>query len=212
MTSATPASLGRPQSTELDRAILTATIEVLAEVGFDALSVAEVARRARSTTPAIYRRFTGKVELVIGALQHELARIEFDIPDQGSLRADLVAWVQLTAHALTPARQRIIAALFLASREHPGPAKSLIAAVQRAAMVAWQAILDRARDRGELVVSDESHNLISRVAPSFIMNNAMMLQPHGDRATLEQLADTILIPALRAAQEPLLRICRKDAQ
>lgn len=197
---------GRPQSPELDRAILAATIEVLAEVGFDALSIAEVARRARSTTPAIYRRFPGKIELVIDALQHELALVEFEVSDQGSLRADLVALAQLIAQSLTPARLRIIAALFLASRDHPAPANSLIVTVQRAAMAAWRAILDRAHDRGELVASDEPHELISEVTPAFIINSAMMLQSHGDRATLEQLVDTILIPALWATRGPTSRL------
>lgn len=194
-------SSGRPLSAELDHAILTATIEVLAEVGFEALSIAEVARRAKSTTPAIYRRFPGKVELVIKALQHDLAHIEFEVVDQGSLRADLVACAQLIAQSATPLRLRILAALFLAYREHPDPATSFIGAILRTSTLAWRDILARAQLRGELVALTEAHDLIGRVAPAFIINNAILLQPHEDRAALEQLVDTILIPALRATQK-----------
>jgi AcrR family transcriptional regulator len=191
---------GRPQSEKLNRSIRAAAIEVLAEVGFDALSVAEVARRAGSTPPAIYRRFPGKTELVIAALREELSLIEFDVPDLGSLRAELLAWTRSVSQALTPERLRIMAALFLASRQDPIPAESLSAHLHSIAVPAWRTILCRARVRDEIAQLPDAYEMIGFVAPSFVVNATLMLRPH-DGAVLQQLVDSILIPALRASPE-----------
>jgi len=199
---------GRPQSEKLNRSILAAAIEVLAEVGFDALSVAEVARRAGSTPPAIYRRFPGKTELVIAALREELSFIEFDVPDLGNLRAELLVWTRSVAQALTSERLRIMAALFLASRQEPTPAESLSADLHSIAVPAWRAILGRARDRGEIEHLPHAYEMIGQVAPAFVVNATLMLQPH-DEAVLQQLVDSILIPALRASPEPISQNSRR---
>jgi len=191
---------GRPQSEKLNRSILAATIEVLAEVGFDALSVAEVARRACSTPPAIYRRFPGKTELVIAALREELSLIEFEVPDLMNMRAELLAWTQLITQALTQERLRIMAALFLASRQDPAPAEILSAHVHAAAETAWSAILGRARDRGEIEHVPEAYVLIGQVVPAYIVNAALMPQPNTE-VVRQQLVDVIVIPALRARPE-----------
>ncbi|MBB5730701.1 AcrR family transcriptional regulator [Sphingomonas prati] len=181
---------------------MAAAVEVLAEVGFDALSVAEVARRAGSTPPAIYRRFPGKTELVTAALREELSLIGFDVPDLGSLRAELLMWTRSVAQALTPERLRIIAALFLASRQDPIPTESLGAHLQSVAVPAWRMVLDRARDRGEIGSLPAAYELIGQVAPAVIVNAALMLRPQ-DEATLVSLVDAILMPALRASPEPI---------
>lgn len=55
---------GRPRDLRLDRAILEATRALVVEQGYIGLSLAAVAERANTTTAAIYRRWSGKPELV----------------------------------------------------------------------------------------------------------------------------------------------------
>ena len=59
---------GRPRDPEVDRAILTATIELLGEEGFDQLSIEAVAARAGVGKTTVYRRWPSKVRLVVDAL------------------------------------------------------------------------------------------------------------------------------------------------
>ena len=59
---------GRPRSTAADQAILDATVDLLAEQGFLALTVEAVAARAGVAKTTIYRRWPGKDELVMDAL------------------------------------------------------------------------------------------------------------------------------------------------
>ena len=55
---------GRPRDPRIDAAILAATAELLLEVGYPGVTIAAVAARAGTTTPAIYRRWTSKAHLV----------------------------------------------------------------------------------------------------------------------------------------------------
>ncbi len=88
MSSATenPASAGRPRSEEAHRAILDATLELLVEVGFSALTVEGVATRAGVGKATIYRRWPSKLPLVIEAFR-ELPHLEE--VDTGNLVDDL---------------------------------------------------------------------------------------------------------------------------
>ncbi len=80
---------GRPRSAQADQAILSATLEELAEVGYDALSIEAVAARAGVGKTTIYRRWPSKMELVLGAIS--LIHAEIPIIDTGSFRDDLLA-------------------------------------------------------------------------------------------------------------------------
>ena len=53
--------------------LLAAATEVFAERGYDRAGVAEIARRAGLTTGAIYSRYTGKAELLVDALDAQMA-------------------------------------------------------------------------------------------------------------------------------------------
>jgi len=59
---------GRPRSADADRAIVQATLEMLADEGYYALSLEAVAARAGVGKATIYRRWPGKRELVGDAL------------------------------------------------------------------------------------------------------------------------------------------------
>ncbi len=81
--------VGRPREARADRAILDATLELLAERGVHALRMGDVAARAGVGKATIYRRHRSKGQLVsdaVGALVSEIR-----VPDSGSTRDDLLA-------------------------------------------------------------------------------------------------------------------------
>lgn len=79
--------VGRPRNTRIDAAVLEATLAVLDEAGYPQLSVEEVARRARTTKPAIYRRWPARQHLVLAALARRVD--EVPLPDTGCTLCDL---------------------------------------------------------------------------------------------------------------------------
>src|SRR3954466_9997578 len=85
---AAAAAAARPRiEGDREQEILDAAIQVLAEVGYDRLTMDAVAAKAKASKATLYRRWTSKVSLVIEALQHEKG--PNTPPDTGSLRGDL---------------------------------------------------------------------------------------------------------------------------
>ena len=91
---------GRPRSPEADRAILDATLEVLALVGFGRLTVEGVAAHAGVGKATIYRRWPSKMALVLAAVE-DLATAPSPQIGTGSIRGDLVALLHHVIQALT---------------------------------------------------------------------------------------------------------------
>ena len=91
---------GRPRSAEADRAILTATVELLADRGLAAMSIEEVAARAGVGKTTIYRRWPSKGLLALDAFVASF-REEQPLPDTGTLRGDLVAALSAWVLAVT---------------------------------------------------------------------------------------------------------------
>jgi AcrR family transcriptional regulator len=94
---------GRPRSPEADEAILAAAVELFADVGFEGLTVEGVAARAGVGKATIYRRYPGKVELVVAAARC-FTQERQPPPDTGTTCGDLAALVDglITMLTTTP--------------------------------------------------------------------------------------------------------------
>src|SRR5438270_10407102 len=90
---ALPRRPGRPRSAQAHQAILDAAPDLLADVGFEAMSVEGVAARAGVGKTTIYRRWPTKELLVIEAVRSIHA--EHPILDTGNLRGDLRTLLQI---------------------------------------------------------------------------------------------------------------------
>ncbi|GAA1414349.1 TetR/AcrR family transcriptional regulator [Kitasatospora putterlickiae] len=102
---------GRPRSAAADRAILDATREALAELGWGGLTMGHVATRAGVAKTTLYRRWPSKNELVVDAVASLFD--ELVMPDLGSLQADIEAVVaQFAALLARPESQAALLALF----------------------------------------------------------------------------------------------------
>lgn len=71
-------------------AVLAATSSLLAEVGYEKMSMDEVATRAGVHKTTVYRRWPTKAQLVFDAVRLR-ADTNVPVPDTGSLRGDLEA-------------------------------------------------------------------------------------------------------------------------
>ena len=141
------ATVGRPRSLEAHRAILDATLELLSEVGFSALTVEGVASRAGVGKATIYRRWPSKLPLVIEAFT-ELPGLE-DV-DTGDLAADLKEMLKsyLRVFNATPLAQ-VIPSL-AGERAHNPELSALFDPVIRGRRQPLRRRLLRAVERGEL--------------------------------------------------------------
>ena len=80
---------GRPRSAVADAAIVRATLELLLEDGYRALTMEQVRARAGVGKATLYRRYGSKQELVANAIRHLNQPLE--TPDTGAVREDILA-------------------------------------------------------------------------------------------------------------------------
>lgn len=140
-------------------AVLGATAELLMEVGYDQLTVDEVARRAGVHKTTVYRRWPTKPELVTDAVREQSAET-VPIPDTGSLLGDLRQLAAAVANNIATEggarRTRTIVAAAASSDELATSVHAFWA--HRLAMCA--PIVERAVARGELTADTDPDLII----------------------------------------------------
>jgi AcrR family transcriptional regulator len=141
---------GRPRDPRLDEAIAQATIQLLAECGYEALSMETVAFRAGTAKTAIYRRWPSKAALVADVFTTR-AKTKMVVPDTGNLRDDLLGYVRSVITALTREPVgRAVLNMVVAARTHPDLAEFLHHGWVRVRRQVVALILEAAVARGEL--------------------------------------------------------------
>jgi AcrR family transcriptional regulator len=155
--------LGRPRDPRIDGAVLSATVELLAETGYADLSVDAIARRAGTSKPAIYRRWPSKAHLV-----HEAVFPIGDataLPDTGSLARDVREMVRRSADVLTtPAARAALPGLVGEMAADPTLHTALL---ERFADILSTGLTDRLTDavaRGEARPDTTAGELVEAVA------------------------------------------------
>jgi AcrR family transcriptional regulator len=145
-----PVSRGRPRSQEADRAILTATVDLLAERGLDGMSIEEVAARAGVGKATIYRRWPSKGLLALDAFVVSFAEQQ-PLPDTGTLRGDLVAALSAWVRAVTGTSMgRMLTGLIAEAQHDPELRAAWRDRVLEPLRAQHRIMLDRAVARGEI--------------------------------------------------------------
>ena len=114
---------GRPRDPSAERSIIAATLELLAEEGYEGVRVAQVARRAGVSKATMYRRWPSKTLLIVAALR---TTPPLEPVDAGSLRDDLEALLnQFLAIVDSTPVAGLLAALAAERRRDPSLARVL---------------------------------------------------------------------------------------
>lgn len=149
ITSSTTTTIGRPRDARTDRAILAASLELIAEVGIHDFRMDDVAERARVGKSAIYRRYRSKDELV-GATVAALVS-EIDVADTGDTREDIVALMNGAVDVYTdPIRAAVMPSLVGAMQRRPELARTIREGFLTGRRDALREVLTRGIARGDL--------------------------------------------------------------
>ena len=88
-----PHSGTRRRGAALDDALLTAAWDQLVAGGYGNFTVEAVAERARTSRPVVYRRWPHRSDLAVAAIRHHGELDPVTVPDTGTLRGDLLAYL-----------------------------------------------------------------------------------------------------------------------
>ena len=161
---------GRPRDASRDEAIRQAALELVAELGYERLTMELVAARAKASKATIYRRWSSKAELVVDALT--IVKPAVDSIDTGSLEGDMSELVQ----AACSRHGAFAASVMCGVASSLGRDPELLVAYRRFVteprVRRIREVLERARDRGEL----EPHvdiDLASTIVPSLVLQHVL---------------------------------------
>lgn len=200
--SAPSARGGRPRDASRDEAIVTAVLDVLAEHGYERMTMDQVARRAGAGKATLYRRWTSKAELVVHAVS-QFARTPTleELPDTGTLRDDLLALMRPQEH--DDDRHALSVASGIASllSVDPALADAAGAALVEPFVASQRLIMRRSIERGE-VSGDVDVDTIAFVTPSMTAFRLIVQRKPVDVGLLALLIDTVVLPALGLTPSP----------
>lgn len=186
----------RRRGTELEQAILDAAWAELSEVGYTALTIEAVAKRAGTSKPVIYRRWQSRAALVIAAWARRQP-IDEAIPHLGSLRADLLWLFSRIAMRMDAMMSQTIAGVMAEAFKHPEVQALLRDRLDSAPLTTsvWT-IVDNAISRGELEPVLLPPRVL-RLPLDLLRAEAMLCGSPLPNETIETMVDDIYLPLLR---------------
>jgi AcrR family transcriptional regulator len=177
-----------------EQEILDAALEVLADVGYDRLTMDAVAQRAKASKATLYRRWNSKATLVVEALAR--AKGAPVLPDTGDLRTDLLTAFcgmgGLTDHDTTAT----LGAVMTAVSTDPEFAQEFRKQVVEPKARGSRLIFERARDRGELR-DDLDLDIVVPALAGIVLHRVFVFGDTPDPALIERAIDQIILPAVR---------------
>jgi AcrR family transcriptional regulator len=192
----TPTRLGRKRDHSRDADILQAAIEILAEEGFDGMTIDMVATRAKAGKATLYRRWPSKAELVLDAIGcMKAADLSPDkLPDTGTLRGDLIGMIKTRADEDSERRLRVMAGVAALLTREPELTEAASAVLMSPRIVAIRILLERALARGE-IRADADLDALSRLLPALAAFRGLVERRPIDREYQISIIDGILLPA-----------------
>lgn len=186
-----PTGPGRPRDPQVDRSVLEATIALLVESGYQKTTIQAIARRAKVSAPAIYRRWATR-EMIIEDAIFGLQPGDVPLPpDTDDLRADLLAWTRkFLDRTADPAARSAIPGLLSAYHHHDGVHERLVQRAElpiRAALVAR--ILKAVPDAGK--GAEGTADIVFDLLVSATMIRGVSRGYEGADAWCERIADAL---------------------
>lgn len=185
---------GRPRDASRDAALRTAAMEVLAEVGYRALTMDAVAARARAGKATIYRRWESKLDLVIDTCT-QLVQRNIPEPDSGSVEGDLGEFLSAFAALLTGPVGKAAQALVGELPHEPELANAFRASFLLPQRDMLRRIIERGTQRGE-IRPEAPLDTVVELAGAALIYRLMISDEPLDSRFVERLLDEALLPLL----------------
>ncbi|GAA2976653.1 TetR/AcrR family transcriptional regulator [Streptomyces fulvorobeus] len=187
--------MGTRLTPERESELFAAVLDLLREVGYDALTMDAVAQRTHSSKATLYRQWGSKPKLVVTALRHNKPVSLAEI-DTGSLRGDFHAALSRSDDCQMEKDSALIRGLGHAIHENPDLHQALRELLIEPEMTGLETLLDRAVGRGELRADNPAlkyvpHMLIGAFAARQLVDDRAV-----DQAYIRDYFDAVVLPAL----------------
>jgi AcrR family transcriptional regulator len=174
---------------------MNSTLELLAEVGYERLTIDAIAARAGASKSTIYRRWEGKRQLIVDALR-EMDTGQPDLPaNAASLRADLFELLHLIRGLVDVGDVRIFSDLLSVAQRDPEIARAMRQDLVARRLRECRDVVQRAVGRGELAHGRSGDLLFDVLVGQVIVRTVLRGQQLDDNY-VAHVIDDVLIPVL----------------
>ncbi|KOT37044.1 TetR family transcriptional regulator [Streptomyces caelestis] len=180
---------------EREAELYGAVLDLLREVGYDALTMDAVAARTRSSKATLYRQWGGKAELVVRAMRSQkpggLAGI-----DTGSLRGDLHAIAGREDDCAMERNAALMRALAMAVHMNDDLCQAFKELLVEPEMEEFRRMIRRAVDRGEIRPDNPALDYLVHMLVGAFATRTLIDDLPPTRAFLTSYIDAVVLPAL----------------
>ena len=177
--------------------ILQAALAVLADVGYDRFTMDAVAQKAKASKATLYRRWNGKVQMVIDALlmDHQKNHYTQHGPvDTGTLRGDLIE--AFCGHGGLTDKPEVDAfgAILTAITRDAEFAEAFRSQVLAPKLAGSKTLFERAKERGE-IRPDVDIELLAPALAGIVLHRFFIVGERPTQPLIESVIDQIILPA-----------------
>jgi AcrR family transcriptional regulator len=181
---------------EREAELYAAVLELLREVGYDALTMDAVAARTRSSKATLYRQWGGKAELVVKALRHQ--KPTAGGVDTGSLRGDFHAMARREDDCQMEQNSALMRGLATATHENPDLLRAFRELIIEPEIEELDTMLQRAVDRGEIRADNPAKDYVLHMMIGAFAVRSIIDQQPPTQDFLTSYMDAVILPALGA--------------
>lgn len=182
---------GRKRDASRDEAILGATLDVLAEAGYERMTTDMVAARAGVSKATMYRRWSSKAELVVDAVESLRTEPTAAPPDTGSLAGDLDGLLVPPAHGSVSRKLEVMAGLLSMLPHDEGLAGAVHRQIVQPRTAAIRVAVEREQARGG-IGADRDPELLAVVVAAMVTYRVVITGEPVDHAFLTTLVEGVL--------------------
>ncbi|MCX5048781.1 MULTISPECIES: TetR/AcrR family transcriptional regulator [unclassified Streptomyces] len=182
---------------EREAELYEAVLDLLREVGYDALTMDAVAARTKSSKATLYRQWGGKAELVAKAVRHNKpGGIGLGDIDTGSLKGDLHALTRRSDDCEMEQNSALMRGLAMAIHGNPDLLKAFKEYLIEPEMAEFDRVLRRAVDRGEVRADNPAINYVMHMMMGGFAARTMIDEQPPTQEFLLSYIDAVVLPAL----------------
>ncbi|WP_217205441.1 TetR/AcrR family transcriptional regulator [Streptomyces sp. AC550_RSS872] len=184
---------------EREAELYGAVLDLLREVGYDALTMDAVAARTRSSKATLYRQWGGKAELVAKAVRHSKpggsGREEIDT---GSLRGDLHALTLRSDDCEMEQNSALMRGLAMAVHGNPDLLQAFREHLVEPEIAEFNRLVQRAVDRGEVAVDTPAAGFMMHMMLGAVVARTLLDEQPPTQEFILSYIDAVVLPALGA--------------
>lgn len=178
--------------------ILEACVDLVAELGYDRLTMDAVAAAAKASKATLYRRWAGKADLVVDAISRAKGCPIPAAVDTGSLRGDLIA-LSCDQGGFDELPMSVMAGLLTALHRDDDLQRAFRERFLAPRLAVMAAVYRRAVARGEIAAGVDVE-LLAQTLPAVVVHHAFVLGGEPTEDLILRVIDHVILPAARGSQ------------